>query len=52
MGAAASAMDDGTLMSLDKIRSIAGDQWNNEMESKSIPGISHSQLVNLQLIYN
>ena len=42
MGAAASALDDSTLLSLDKIKNIAGDQWNDEMESKSV---SHSRLL-------
>jgi hypothetical protein len=35
MGSAASAMDDNTLMSLDKMKSIAGDQWSEDMESMS-----------------
>ena len=35
MGAAASTMDDNTLMSLDKLKSLAGDKWNDDMECKN-----------------
>ena len=32
MGAAASAIDDNTLMSLDKVKELAGDKWNDSFE--------------------
>jgi hypothetical protein len=34
MGAAASAMDENTFMSLDKMKEIAGDQWTEKLEGK------------------
>jgi hypothetical protein len=32
MGAAASAMEDNTPMSLDKLKSLAGDKWSEALE--------------------